>query len=363
MESGIEQKTKVFVSSESPAFLDYAKKLCLQWPRHVFPDKKHPRYALFAAKTYEEASKGFHQYHPDVVLLDASQPWNRELCEMIRSYEEERHTGVIFINPFLDQAPPIDAPEAFRLGADDYVSPDKLPAEILARIECVTNLKAMTDRLRQANHQLETLSITDDLTGLFNMRYLQQYLKRTLDTAKAHKKSFGVVMMDLDRFKSINDSTNHLVGSYILAEIGRLLRLSKVFSDHSCLARYGGDEFIIVTEVADLQSLVTVCEKVRQLIKEASFHRDGHVIKMTVSIGACFVEPNFHGDVNDPVKCADMMLYKSKNEGRDRVSHLILRSQDSFKEVESSIHLNHEKPESALRYKTIQAVPNQIKKG
>lgn len=320
-------RVKLLAIGSEKSFLEKIKNIFSIQSRTFQPNT---RFALFSAGNWNQAMETFQKEHPDIIIIAENFTDGIKLCRIIRSSEDCRHTGIMFFQTQNAGATPTTYLEA---GADDFIPSTKDSREILARSLAVVRLKTMTDELRQANHRLEILSFTDDLTGLYNMRYLQIDLAKAARNCALNRGGFGVVMMDLDHFKDINDSTNHLVGSFIISEIGKLLRLTSIFGENACVARYGGDEFIAIAPADSSQYLEEKGETLRQLIREAVFHREGFEIKVTTSIGLCFAQNGFAGDPNDTVKAADYMLYKSKEEGRDRVSSVTLRDSIDFDHI------------------------------
>ena len=315
------------------------------------------RYALFEKSSLEESLECFSSDHPDLVVISDSFQDSTVVCQTIRNSEDARHTGIIVFESLNCGR---ESVEFLEQGADDFISTKLEPREVLARASSVVRLKKMTDELRHANHRLEILSFTDDLTGLYNMRYLQNVLTEQVVKCRDQHEAFGVVMMDLDKFKSINDKTNHLVGSFIISEVGKLLRLTSVFGERASIARYGGDEYIAIVPCGTSQELVDMGNTLRHIISTAVFHKDGFELRLTASIGICFVQPGFQGDANDPVKCADLMLYKSKGDGRDRVSMEILESNGTFQDIaldQNQTGSDHEaQNKDAARYNYIKVV-------
>src|SRR5690606_31562220 len=130
----------------------------------------------------------------------------------------------------------------------DYIPKPFVPLEFLARVRTQLRIKDLHDQLRLMNEKLKELVDTDDLTGLFNMRSLYQKLDVELARARRYQRQVGVVMMDMDYFKSVNDGHDHLFGSYVLSQVGAIIR--KTIRTTDIAARYGGDEFLIVlTEI------------------------------------------------------------------------------------------------------------------
>jgi diguanylate cyclase (GGDEF)-like protein len=277
------------------------------------------------AEDLVEAARLWRREHPDLIVLTTSDLSPAlALVARIRDEEGPRHTGIVFIDNCALDLGTLSA-RCLENGADDFARSDCPAAELLARIRAVLRLKAKTDELRSANHQLRRLSLTDELTGLANMRSFNGRFGESLRRCRAGEVGLAVMMLDLDHFKTVNDSTNHLVGSHVLAEIGRLVRESRIFASDETAARYGGDEFVAVFAAADPAEAAARGRRVLQLIAAAEFDKGTAKIKVTASVGVAWVAPGFIGRAEDVVKAADLMLYRSKSAGRNRVSTMVLR--------------------------------------
>ncbi|GAB4281807.1 MAG: hypothetical protein Fur0025_10590 [Oscillatoriaceae cyanobacterium] len=163
---------------------------------------------------------------------------------------------------------------------------------------------------------LEHQSIRDPLTGLFNRRYMEEFLELELRRASRKQQSLGVVMMDVDYFKRFNDTFGHEAGDTLLRELGMLLKNSLRGSDVAC--RYGGEELTLILPECSLADALERAEQIRQEIKAMQVRHRGELLgAVTVSSGvACFPE---HGSTGDAViRAADMALYRAKKAGRDR---------------------------------------------
>jgi len=279
---------------------------------------------IHTAASAEEGVKAFHRYHPDLILAGTRDldKVGRELTRRIRAGEGHRHTGIIF----LDDRPKDDSTlsvECLEMGADDFLRQGCTATELMARVRAVLRLKAMTDELRSANHRLQVLSYTDELTGMANMRSFNQSYADLMRRCRKGRIALGVMMIDLDHFKSVNDTTNHLVGSHVIGEAGRLMR-QLVQGKTDVAARYGGDEFVIACEMSCLRDLEVLGEKLRAVIADAAFERDGFRVRVTASIGGAWASRGFRGRAEDLIKAADLMLYRSKNLGRNRVNGMEL---------------------------------------
>ena len=132
--------------------------------------------------------------------------------------------------------------------------------------------------------KMEELSITDDLTKLFNTRYLDRTLEIEINRANRHRTSLSLIFMDVDHFKTINDNYGHLVGSKLLVEMGQLL--IKCLRTIDIVARYGGDEFVIVLPQTPPANAIQIAERIRKSIEHNVFlKKDGYSLKMTASFG------------------------------------------------------------------------------
>jgi diguanylate cyclase (GGDEF)-like protein len=292
----------------------------------VIKQTRHPGgMRISVAGGVAEAMLAFKREHPDLVFIQGSDFFHSsiEIIRSIRATEETRHTGIVFASTKEtdDGERSVSCLEA---GADDYLRSGYTSAEVVARLMSVIRLKSMTDRLRHANHRLEQQSLTDELTGLSNMRGFDGKYGDLMASCQNGSEAAAVLMMDLDRFKSVNDETNHLVGSYVISEVGGRLRQSGIFKEKDILARFGGDEFIIALQASDFESAKFQAESVREMLSRQTFHCDGYSINLTVSIGLAWVEKGFKGNPQDLIKAADLMLYRSKNLGRNRVSAMVL---------------------------------------
>lgn len=286
-------------------------------------------YKILHTTSESEALKLFERAHPDLILISDELEGGRELCRKVRKEEFERRTGIIFLagSKSLNEMNPV---ECLELGADDYIQPNISIREMKARINAVLRLKRITDELRAANHRLQILSLTDELTGLDNMRSFNIKYGNYIRKCRGGEAGLAITMIDLDHFKSINDQTNHLVGSHVISEVGKLIKFSQIFPQDSCKARYGGDEYVVAYPCDSLADGMERAGLLRDLIYTSSFAKDGHDIKITCSTGVSWVNNYYNGPRDDPIKIADLMLYRSKKCGRNQVNGMELKNGTTF---------------------------------
>ena len=172
--------------------------------------------------------------------------------------------------------------------------------------------------LQRANQELLRLSTTDALTGLYNRRYLMDTMAAEFSRARRYWTPMAIMMIDVDRFKLVNDRYGHQVGDQVLEHLGRILRERTRQSDIA--ARYGGEELTVLLPQTALEQATAVAETLRQLVAEKPFIDDsGRQIHVTISIGlACFPELGVD-DAERLLQYADAALYQAKEQGRNRV--------------------------------------------
>lgn len=170
----------------------------------------------------------------------------------------------------------------------------------------------------EIQQRFEYLAITDGLTGIFNRRHIMTRFNEEFERAKRLKNNLGCIMIDIDRFKSINDEFGHLVGDEALREIS--VRIKNVIRIYDVLGRYGGEEFLVVLPDTDFDDTRSLAERIRENVKANMFLATDMPlhIHITISLG---IERMTDGDnsIDDIIKRADDGLYKAKNSGRDRV--------------------------------------------
>jgi two-component system cell cycle response regulator len=162
------------------------------------------------------------------------------------------------------------------------------------------------------------LATVDALTGCMNRRAFTERLERELDRVSRYGVKLSVMMIDIDRFKDINDTHGHVVGDNVLSQLGDLLREEVRSVDLA--ARYGGEEFVIVLPDTDLEGAVVFAERLRKRVEECNFADTGDPLRATVSIGVA--SASIAGEITEPeslIAHADEALYRAKNDGRNRV--------------------------------------------
>ena len=177
-------------------------------------------------------------------------------------------------------------------------------------------LGAANEALKEKNKELEILSVTDSLTGLYNRKHLMESLTGEIGRSSRYDRPFSLLIIDIDHFKKFNDTYGHLAGDEVLRKMGELFRESIRGCDFA--ARYGGEEFVIVMPEIDRDQAVQAAERIRASVAKKKIDANGNSVKVTISVGvAAFPE---HGeDAQAVISRADAALYQAKRRGRDRV--------------------------------------------
>jgi len=289
-------KGKILIVDDAPDTLEIIQKLL-----------RYEGYDVALASTGEEGVKKAEEEKPDVVLMDINLPGidGTEALRRIRILNPLQ--CVIMLTAF---ATVDNAIRALKEGASDFV---KKPFEndhlIHIVNQCLEKYRTLKEKERLED-EVRRLSVTDDLTGLYNHRHFFKTLEAELVRLKRQKTSLSLMMVDLDNFKSYNDRFGHLEGDKVLKSVGEIVNHSIRHNVDSGY-RYGGDEFAVLLIGASMDRATTIAERIRSSIEKTEFQN------ITVSIGLS--EYRDHLDLEGFVKSADDALYTAKHAGGNRV--------------------------------------------
>jgi diguanylate cyclase (GGDEF)-like protein len=289
-------KGKVLIVDDAPDTLEIIQKLL-----------RYEGYDVVMALTGEEAVKKAEEEKPDVVLMDINLPGidGNEALRRIRIINPLQ--CVVMLTAF---ATVDNAIRALKEGASDFVK-KPFENEHLIHIvnQCLEKYKTLKEK-EKLEEEVRRLSITDDLTGLYNHRHFFKTLEAELIRLKRQKTSLSLAMFDLDHFKNYNDLYGHLEGDKVLKSVGEIVRHSIRHNVDSGY-RYGGDEFAALLIGASMNQAMSIAERIRSSIEYAGFQN------ITVSIGLSEYKETF--DLEGFVKSADDAMYVAKHAGGNRV--------------------------------------------
>jgi two-component system, cell cycle response regulator len=276
---------------------------------------EHENLTVVTASSGQEALAKLIEISPSIVLLDINMPGIDGLETLRRLRQRQQYISVIFVSARGDKQ---DIIRGLDLGADDYITKPFDPLELLARVRTQLRIKDLHDKLTLANNRLQDLVDIDDLTGLFNMRSIYQKIENEIARAGRYSRAVGLVMMDIDDFKRVNDTHDHLFGSYVLSTVGKVIRNNIRQVDFG--ARYGGDEFLICLSETEPKGAEKFCERFRKTVEALDFSSKNDTMKLTLSLGLAVIEPHREPvDARTLVRSADIALYEAKRSGKNKV--------------------------------------------
>ena len=272
--------------------------------------------SLLFASSGHKAIAIFEKEHPALVITDWVMPdiTGIELCQRIRANARLSYTYIIIVTSRAEKDMVV---KGLSVGADDYLTKPFHRNELLARVRVGRRLIELHRQIEAKNRLLEELALTDALTGLPNRRAIEEWASRQISGAARHGFPIWVVMIDLDRFKCVNDTYGHDAGDLVLQRFAAVLKANTRLSNLS--GRIGGEEFIQVLTHADEQAIRVAIERVRKQFATERFLFGGAAVTFTASFGAA----GFYGKTPPPfsqlLSRADAALYKAKHLGRNRI--------------------------------------------
>jgi two-component system, cell cycle response regulator len=236
------------------------------------------------------------------------------LCSQVRSLDRTRNLPILAI---ADAENGTRLVRGLEIGVNDYLTRPIDKNELLARVRTQVRKKRYTERLRDNAQRSIEMAITDALTGLHNRRYMETHVGTLVEQALSRSKPLTVLVLDIDYFKSINDTHGHDAGDDVLREFA--LRIKKSIRGIDLACRFGGEEFVVVMPETDLAVATMVAERLRRRIASEPFsiQQGARSIEVTISIGIAAL-----GRSDSPatvLKRADQALYRAKRDGRNRV--------------------------------------------
>jgi two-component system cell cycle response regulator len=236
------------------------------------------------------------------------------ICSQMRTLESARTLPIILV------ADEVDRPKVVRgldLGVNDFVKRPVERNELMARVRTQIRRYRYARQLRETLSNTLALAVTDELTGLYNRRYFERHLSLMLEKARDQGRDIALMLVDMDYFKTVNDTHGHDIGDAVLKEFAGRLRRNIRGVDLPC--RFGGEEFVVLMPDIDLAQAQGVAERVRLAVAERPFLAEGaRALRVTCSVGVARNEQE-HETPETLLKRADLALYEAKRQGRNRV--------------------------------------------
>lgn len=265
-------------------------------------------YDVISCVSGEEALEVVKEEKVDLILLDIMMPEmdGFEVCEILKKDTQTKDIPVIFITAKTDEE---SIEKAYTIGGVDYVTKPFKPTELLVRVKKELNIQKMV-------RELKFLASTDSMTKLYNRRYFKSVTSHVMEIAKRDKQPLSVVMLDIDKFKNINDTYGHKVGDDVIVFLAE--KLFQTYRKSDILCRYGGEEFVVMLPSTKKESAVEVAQHFRKIIKNSVVNSDVDVT-FTISLGVADVDLENEQNIENALKRADDALYRAKEGGRDMV--------------------------------------------
>ena len=269
-------------------------------------------YRVITAANGEEALEKLEKEEVHLALSDIMMPKmdGLQLLRKVRGNPALKNIYLILITARIQEG---DRVRGLDLGADDYINKPFSFSELLARVR-------VGARVVQYQQHLEHQTLTDSLTGLFNRRGFEKKIEEEFERIRRYSHTISLFILDIDNFKTINDTYGHHEGDNVLKVIAEHLKDKTRRSDYP--ARYGGEEFVLILPETSLEEALQVGRKVRGAIKDCTFGTTARPFSLTVSIGISSNASKEYSDWRQMLQDADQALYLAKRNGKDRVEVL-----------------------------------------
>jgi diguanylate cyclase (GGDEF)-like protein len=253
----------------------------------------------------------------DLVLLDILMPRlsGLEACRLIKGMTSDSFLPVVLLTVKTDSASRV---EGLKIGADDYVCKPFDERELIARVEAMLRIKRLHDHVVEARAKLEQLSIHDELTGLYNYRYLHSRMSEEFKRAERYHDPLAALVVDIDRLEAHNQSGGRAHGDAVIRSVAESLKRS--VREVDVVARFGGDEFLVLLPSTHFAGSVTVAERIWRDVGEHPVPaEDAEPSSVSLSVGVALFPSRDVRTKDQLVRAADAALHNAKREGKNRV--------------------------------------------
>jgi diguanylate cyclase (GGDEF)-like protein len=278
-------------------------------------------YDVVSVANGREAVEKFKEKYFPIIVTDWEMP-EIDGPEVVRIIRKNSTKGYVYIILLTSRDSKADTVSGLESGADDYLTkPVDIP-ELMARLNTGTRILKLERSLRKANEEIHYLSITDPLTGCYNRGYLAEHIHHEINRVKRYKRSFAMIICDIDFFKKVNDEHGHQAGDEVLKAFVNSLKRN-IRNKIDWVVRYGGEEFIVILPETDCKGAATTAERIRANIEKMVIPIEGGELQITASFGGtCMSEktPPVKANLETILKRADGLLYLSKSTGRNKVA-------------------------------------------
>jgi two-component system chemotaxis response regulator CheY len=274
-------------------------------------------YRVYKAENGEKAWEILKQPEVRIAILDWMMPGMEgpQLCLRLRQVKKPHYTYLILLTA---RDTSFDIIQGLEAGADDYMTKPVNFMELRARLQAAHRIIELEDRLLQAQKKLIRLATTDSLTHAWNRGTIIKFIREEIDRYLRGDRPFGLLMVDMDNFKQINDTYGHQAGDTVLQNLVKLFKRN--LRNYDRTGRYGGDELIVLLPGSDIYDTGLIAARLLDVCRKSKIRlKTGQKISVTLSIGGTTTDSLSQVQINNLIQTSDRALYLAKKLGRDRV--------------------------------------------
>ncbi len=301
-----EHRMKILAAEDNPVFQSMLRSMLTRWD-----------YDALMARDGNEAWEILQSKDaPRLAILDWMMPGldGVEICRRVRAARREPYIYILLLTARTESG---DLVEGMEAGADDYLTKPFNAHELRVRLRAGRRILDLQEELLLAREALREQATHDSLTGLLNRACVLDTLNSELARAGREAQPLAALIVDLDRFKHINDTYGHPAGDAVLREAAR--RMKAAVRRYDAVGRYGGEEFLIVLPGCGLSDATTQAERIREAVCAEPFRSGDTSLPVTCSIGVSARPAPSPSDAGTLIREADSALYRAKNNGRNCV--------------------------------------------
>ncbi|MFY9688624.1 MAG: diguanylate cyclase [Candidatus Acidiferrales bacterium] len=252
---------------------------------------------------------------PQLAILDWMMPGleGPEICRRVRAHSDRPYVYILLVTSRAHRG---DFFEGLESGADDYLTKPFDSDELRARLLVAQRILGLQAKLIAAREELRFKATHDALTGIANRAAAIEAIHRERSRQIRESGSFGVMLIDVDHFKRVNDGYGHLVGDLVLKEVAR--RIAASLRPYDTVGRYGGEEFLVVAPLSDAAGTLSLAERIRKCVGSTPIVADPSPIQVSISCGVALCDSRSPIEIEPLLYLADEALYRAKNLGRNR---------------------------------------------
>ncbi len=313
-------KNFILVVEDDPAYYTVLDGMIKRWG-----------YETVWAKSGEEALEILRKHDsPQLAILDWMLPGldGVEVCRILKErfadelkkflgfhFEEgdKYHPKYVYTIILTAKSEPEDLVYALEKGADDYIVKPFNAPELQARIRMGFRVIGLYNQFISAQSKLKKLATCDYLTGVLNRMAILQRIQEEIYRCNRDGGVFSIILLDIDKFKKINDTYGHLVGDKVLIQFTKLVQ--SVLRKYDKLGRMGGEEFLVFLLNCDTNEAYKISERIRKILENSPINVEGMDLKVTASFGVSSWDPKIHKSLDDLLRAADEAVYEAKRKG------------------------------------------------